>query len=152
VPDACYSERRHNRASGRAVPVHAILPRPETVTIRPHDLHERQRWPPIEPNRLPEQILLPAIVDGADGEASMVIHAPVDLYEVDLVCVEPLPSHVRYQDMAEFAEGITVKRAGRRPARAIEGKAPSGNSKTSCSVCLALYPSVRYIQITVLWE
>jgi hypothetical protein len=39
-----------------------------------------------------------------------------------LVSIEPLPSYVWYRDMADFAEGITDERAGRRLARAIDGK------------------------------
>jgi Uncharacterised protein family (UPF0158) len=53
---------------------------------------------------------------GIDGQA------PVDLDELDLVCIDPLPSWVWYQDMADFAETITDERAGRRLARAIQGK------------------------------
>jgi hypothetical protein len=34
----------------------------------------------------------------------------------------PLPSLVWYQDMADFADAITDERAGRRLARAIQGK------------------------------
>jgi Uncharacterised protein family (UPF0158) len=47
---------------------------------------------------------------------------PVDLDELDLVAVDPLPSWVWYQDMADFAETITDERAGRRLARAIQGR------------------------------
>jgi hypothetical protein len=46
---------------------------------------------------------------------------PVDLDDMDLVCIDPLPSWVWYQDMADFAEAITDDRAGRRLARAIQG-------------------------------
>jgi hypothetical protein len=46
---------------------------------------------------------------------------PVDLDELDLVCIDPLPSYVWYRDMAEFAERISDDRAGHRLARAIEG-------------------------------
>jgi hypothetical protein len=53
---------------------------------------------------------------GIDG------HTPVDLDELDLICIEPLPSYVWYQDMADFAEGISDDRAGRSLARAIQGK------------------------------
>jgi hypothetical protein len=42
--------------------------------------------------------------------------------ELDLVVIDPLPSWVWYQDMADFADGITDERAGRRLARAIQGK------------------------------
>jgi hypothetical protein len=54
---------------------------------------------------------------GIDGEH------PVDLDELDLIVIRPLPSYVWYQDMADFAEGISDKRAGRRLAMAIQGKA-----------------------------
>jgi hypothetical protein len=53
---------------------------------------------------------------GIDGEH------PVDLDELDLIAIEPLPSYVWYQDMADFAEGISDERAGRRLARALQGK------------------------------
>jgi hypothetical protein len=50
---------------------------------------------------------------GIDGQT------PVDLDELDLVVIDPLPSWVWYQDMADFADGITDARTGRRLARAI---------------------------------
>ena len=53
---------------------------------------------------------------GIDGQT------PVDLEELDLVCIDPLPSWVWYQDMADFAETITDERAGRGLLRAIQGK------------------------------
>ena len=53
---------------------------------------------------------------GIDG------HSPVDLDDLDLVCIDPLPSCVWYQDMADFAEGISDEAAGRRLTRAIQGK------------------------------
>jgi hypothetical protein len=53
---------------------------------------------------------------GIDGRT------PVDLEDVDLLPIEPLPSWVWYQDMVEFAEGISDERAGNRLARAIQGK------------------------------
>ena len=53
---------------------------------------------------------------GIDG------HTPVDLDELDLVCIDPLPSWIWYQDMADFAETITDERAGRRLVRAIQGR------------------------------
>jgi hypothetical protein len=55
---------------------------------------------------------------GIDG------HHPVDLddLDADLVVVGPLPSHVWYQDMADFAEQISDEHAGRRLARAIQGR------------------------------
>jgi len=53
---------------------------------------------------------------GIDGQT------PVDLDELDLLLIEPLPSYVWYQDMADFADGISDERAGRRLARAIQGR------------------------------
>jgi uncharacterized protein UPF0158 len=53
---------------------------------------------------------------GIDGQT------PVDLDEVDLICIDPLPSYVWYQDMAAFADQISDEQAGRRLARAIRGK------------------------------
>jgi hypothetical protein len=47
---------------------------------------------------------------------------PVDLDELDLLPIDPLPSSVWHADMAEFAERITDDAAGRRLSRAIRGK------------------------------
>jgi hypothetical protein len=38
---------------------------------------------------------------------------PVDLDELDLICIDPLPSYIWYQDMADFADQISDERAGR---------------------------------------
>lgn len=53
---------------------------------------------------------------GIDGEN------PVDLDELDLIAIDALPSWVWYQDMADFAEGISNEQAGRRLERAIRGR------------------------------
>ena len=53
---------------------------------------------------------------GIDGEN------PVELDELDLILIEPLPSYVWYQDMADFADGISDRGAGERLSRALEGK------------------------------
>jgi hypothetical protein len=53
---------------------------------------------------------------GIDGQT------PVDLDELDLVGINPLPSWVWYEDMADFAAAVTDERAGRRLERAIQGK------------------------------
>jgi hypothetical protein len=53
---------------------------------------------------------------GIDGQN------PVDLDELDLIPIHPLPSRVWYRDMADFAEEIRDERAGRRLARAIRGR------------------------------
>ena len=53
---------------------------------------------------------------GIDGEN------PVDLDDLDLVLIDPLPSHVWYQDMVDFAEGISDHATGERLRRCLEGK------------------------------
>jgi hypothetical protein len=53
---------------------------------------------------------------GIDGQT------PVDLDELELVSIDPLPSYIWYQDMADFAQQISDEAAGRRLARAIQGK------------------------------
>jgi hypothetical protein len=53
---------------------------------------------------------------GIDGEN------PVDLDELDLILIDPLPSYVWYRDMVDFAEGISDRAAGRSLSRALEGK------------------------------
>lgn len=45
---------------------------------------------------------------GIDGENL------VDLDELDLVPIDPIPSYVWYQDMADFADGISDEKAGRQ--------------------------------------
>jgi hypothetical protein len=62
------------------------------------------------------EIAFPTADTGIDGQT------PVDLDELGLLVIDPLPSWVWYQDMADFADGITDERAGRRLARAIQGK------------------------------
>ena len=53
---------------------------------------------------------------GIDGQH------PVDLDDLDMLCIDPLPSHVWYQDMEDFADQISDERAGRRLLRAIQGR------------------------------
>jgi uncharacterized protein UPF0158 len=53
---------------------------------------------------------------GIDGQT------PVDLDDLDLILIEPLPSYVWYRDMSDFVDGISDERAGSRLARAIQGK------------------------------
>jgi len=53
---------------------------------------------------------------GIDGEN------PVDLDELDLILIDPLPSFVWYQDMVDFADGISDRVAGRDLRRALDGK------------------------------
>ena len=53
---------------------------------------------------------------GIDGEN------PVELDELDLILIDPLPSYVWYQDMVDFADGISDRDAGDPLSRALEGK------------------------------
>lgn len=46
----------------------------------------------------------------------------MDLEEVDLKPIDPLPSYVWYQDMVDFAERLSDETAGRRLGRAIQGR------------------------------
>ena len=53
---------------------------------------------------------------GIDGQN------PVDLDELDLILIDPLPSYVWYQDMVDFAEGISDRAAGLSLSRSLQGK------------------------------
>jgi hypothetical protein len=47
---------------------------------------------------------------------------PVDLDDLDLIPIGPLPSYLWYQDMADFAERINNETTSRRLTRVIQGK------------------------------
>ncbi|MEO8829939.1 hypothetical protein [Lapillicoccus sp.] len=47
---------------------------------------------------------------------------PVEINELDLIPIDPIPSYVWYRDMADFAEGISDGPAGQRLARAVQGR------------------------------
>lgn len=53
---------------------------------------------------------------GIDGEN------PVEIDELDLIPIDPLPSYLWYQDMVDFAAGVTDGAAGRRLADALQGR------------------------------
>ncbi len=53
---------------------------------------------------------------GIDGEN------PVEIDELDLIAIDPLPSHVWFQDMADFADGVSEVEAGRRLSRSLQGR------------------------------
>ena len=53
---------------------------------------------------------------GIDGKT------PVDLDELDLIAIHPLPSRVWYEDMVDFAELVPKKAVARRLFIALEGK------------------------------
>lgn len=53
---------------------------------------------------------------GIDGEN------PVEIDVLDLIAIDPLPSYVWFQDMADFAAGISDGEAGRRLTRSLQGR------------------------------
>ncbi len=53
---------------------------------------------------------------GIDGENL------VELDELDLILIGPLPPYVWYQDMVDFADGISDRGAGEHLRRSLEGK------------------------------
>ena len=53
---------------------------------------------------------------GIDGEN------PVDIDELDLTLIDPLPPYVWYQDMADFADGISDRAASRRLTQSLQGR------------------------------
>jgi hypothetical protein len=59
------------------------------------------------------QVVYWASDTGIDGEN------PVEIDELDLILIDPLPSYVWYQDMADFADGLA---AGRRLGQSLQGK------------------------------
>lgn len=69
------------------------------------------------------------LIDPRTGEVAfwtsdLGIHGenPVELDELDLVLIDPLPSYVWYQDMIAFADRISDRGAGERLRRCLEGK------------------------------
>ena len=77
---------------------------------------------------------------GIDGQT------PVDLDELDLVCIDPEPSYVWYQDMVDFVEGISDDRAGRSLGRAIQGRgAGIGQTVITAGVNNPLTLSVSHV-------
>ena len=53
---------------------------------------------------------------GIDGEN------PVEIDELELIPIDPLPSYVWYQDMADFAGGISDGAASRQLTQSLQGK------------------------------
>ena len=53
---------------------------------------------------------------GIDGEN------PIDLDELDLLPIDPLPSHVWYADMADFAQQVSDAAARQRLVRALSSR------------------------------
>ncbi|MGI8993778.1 MAG: UPF0158 family protein [Nocardioidaceae bacterium] len=53
---------------------------------------------------------------GIDGEN------PVEIDELNLIPIDPLPSRVWFQDMADFAEGVSDSAASRRLTQCLQGR------------------------------
>jgi hypothetical protein len=85
----------------------------EIATALSDQTDYEHRWL-IDPNT--GQIAFWTSDTGIDGDN------PVELDELDLIPIDPLPSHVWYQDMADFADGVSDERVRRRLGRAIRGK------------------------------
>ena len=61
---------------------------------------------------------------GIDGEN------PVEIDELDLIPIDPIPSYVWYQDMADFAEGISDGAAADVWPPRLKGEEPFAGSRT----------------------
>lgn len=70
-------------------------------------MRSRWRWPTTDYdhrwliNPRSGRLVLWTSDTGADGEH------PVDLEDLDLIPIDPVPSYVWYQDMVDFADGIS---------------------------------------------
>ena len=64
---------------------------------------------------------------GIDGEN------PVELDELDLILIDPLPPYVWFQDMADFADGVSDFEASRDLAGRCRDEARSGASRIVCT-------------------
>jgi hypothetical protein len=53
---------------------------------------------------------------GIDGEN------PVEIDELDLVPIDPLPSSVWFQDMVDFADGVSDRSAGQHLTQSLKGR------------------------------
>ena len=62
------------------------------------------------------QVVFWASDTGIEGEN------PVEIDELDLILIDPLPSYVWYQDMADFADGISDSATGRRLTQSLQGR------------------------------
>lgn len=64
---------------------------------------------------------------GIDGEN------PVEMDKLDLIPIDPIPSRVWFQDMPDFAEGISDGPAGRRLVTALQGRGAFRRFRTQLS-------------------
>ena len=71
------------------------------------------RWP-IDPRT--GEVVFWTSDTGIDGAN------PVDLDQLDLILIDPLPSYVWYRDMVDFAEGVSDRAVGGSLSRSLQGK------------------------------
>ena len=96
----------------------------------------------LDLNRVDIELIATALADQADGEHQWLIdpttgelviwtsdtgidgHNPVELDDLDphIIAIDPIPSYIWYQDMVDFADGISDRDAGDPLSRALEGK------------------------------
>lgn len=112
-PEGLLAEYGRHLACGATMIELSAVDLDELATALADQEHFEHRWL-IDPRT--GEISLWTRDGGIDGEH------PIDLDAVDLVGIGPLPSYVWYRDMAEFADGISDERVGRRLARAIHGR------------------------------
>jgi hypothetical protein len=94
----------------------------EIATALSDQTDYEHRWL-IDPNT--GQIAFWTSDTGIDGDN------PVELDELDLIPIDPLPSHVWYQDMADFADGAATSVSDDGWGGQCEAREPSVDSRTS---------------------
>lgn len=122
---------------------HVVAGRPAVVG-RSHGSFRARLWPypweMLDLDRIDVEELATALADQTDYEHIWLIDPrtgqmaywtsdtgidgqnPVELDELDLTPIDPLPPYVWFQDMADFADGISDSEAGRRLARSLQGR------------------------------
>jgi hypothetical protein len=117
----------HRRAPSRSTPSASSrrcgLARDAVQTVLPRLRSEAYRWEMLDLAGLDVEEIATALQDQTDyehrwligshtGEGSFWIsdtgidgQNPVELEELDLMLIDPLPSYVWYQDIVDFAEG-----------------------------------------------
>lgn len=101
-------------------------------------------------NALDIELIATALADPADGEHQWLIdlttgglvmwtsdtgidgHNPIELDDLgpNLIAIDPIPSYVWYQDMVDFADGISDEATGERLSRTLQGRGAFGRFKT----------------------
>ena len=104
----------------------------------------------LDLNALDLEVIATALADQADGEHQWLIdpttgglviwtsdtgidgHNPIDLDDLDpnLIAIDPIPSYVWYQDMVDFADGISDERRASAYPGHCRGAARSVDSRT----------------------